>query len=618
MEDHGGSDDVTWSTVRAFGPKLTQDYDVMALGKNGLLYALSYSKSRVLEIDAERKQVREIGKHDPLKGGSEQCGQLVASSANGCLYAPHSVGSRVVEIDPAEGAVKMLGPRVQESQYVCMVEATDGCLYAPPCRGSRVLKVNPLSGMVQQIGDAIPGGYWTAVVANNGRIYSPPGCSEHVLEIEPDTNLVRCIGEAIQVPDGSESYSTICAAQNGLLYAPPDENVRDVLEIDPAAGSVRRIALDQFGGLSGFNFGCRVGSGHLYFASREQNLQELVLLRVDPSTAPASVTTHRVAEQLIDGPRCPDAVYNWMLAGAQGNLYLLPSDRGCVLEINPTRGVAREIGPTLVDGCRCPVQVGDCIVAMCGLASEDTAQALMISHHALQPQSDKICAAWGSALASGTLSDVTVRTSSGKEHRAHKLVLSLRSSVFDSMFRAPMREAEDGLVLLGDVSDRVANIFLQFLYTGNAGAAAHGISIAELCELSAMAHKYEVSDLLHSCSVLLSENLRPQNAASALRLADTLQLAELKQRCLDCIVEHPEVMETDAWAEEVTPCHTLAAEVAEALGGFRRKRRKVSELEFPASTDWSKLTVPKLRRACAERGLAQDGKKESLLERLRE
>jgi len=619
MEDRRALDDITWGSINTFGPKLTQGYMSMALGRNGLLYALPESKGRVLEIDVERKQVREIG--EPFKGDTMHH-TLVASKANGCLYAAPFNARRVLEIDPAAGTVKMIGPPLEAASTVGMVEAMDGCLYAPPLQGGHVLQVNPLSGVVQLIGDAIlPGSYGKPAVANNGRIYAPPLEAEHVLEIDPYTAgcAIRLIGEAIERTDANingfmYAMDGIRAAANGRLYAPPHDSASDILEIDPEAGSVSRISGDRVDGAKGFQYGCEAaGSGSLYFAAGEK-LQEVVLLKIDPSTTPATITSRRVADQLLQVSKSCNASYEEMAAGSNGSLYLLPVGEGCVVEINTALGVAREIGPTLLAGYCCPVQVGDCIVA---LPRVTNAQLLMISHHALQPKRESISAALGFALASGALSDVTVTTTNGREHKAHKLILALRSSVFESMFRAKMREAEYGLVLLGDFSDRVSDMFMQFLYTGDATAAAHDISTAELCELSALAHKYAVSDLLASCSTLLSETLRLENAACVLRLADGLQLAELKQVCLDYIVANPQVMDTDEWAQDVTHCASLVTEVAEALGGFRRKRRKISELEFPASSDWSKLTVPKLRRACAERGLAQDGKKESLLERLR-
>ena len=49
---------------------------------------------------------------------------------------------------------------------------------------------------------------------------------------------------------------------------------------------------------------------------------------------------------------------------------------------------------------------------------------------------------------------------------AHRYVLAQQSDVFKAMFSSPLREAQDGVIHISDISKDAFHYFLQSLYTG--------------------------------------------------------------------------------------------------------------------------------------------------------
>jgi len=611
-------DDLTRGIVSLIGGPLP--LGDLVKGRDGCVYALPRQKGQqVRRINPQNSSVCEMG--PPLKTALPH-GYFAADDA-GVLYglSMHSP-PKILRIDPNTGDVREmphdLGRRLAGANHSCLALAPNGSLYSPPASVGHVLEINPADGGVALVGDKIEESnnnqvvqvdqYRSIAVARNGCLYSPPRDANHVLEIDPARRKVSIIGEAIEA-GVADKYTELCLAGNGKLYAAPDEASR-VLEIDPEAHAARQIGLDlkQYGGFSPLSMD---RTGRLWAASISTTLPEAVLLEV--CAEEGEVKVHKLAEFMTGAPTSgANAVYDlWAMAG-NGRFYGFPCTFGFhVVEVNLRHGTAHEIGE--------PLQyelVGHPIVADNGCVfaegwSELEVRLLQISYNSLPKQEHKTGAALQDALATGDMSDVVVKTGPHRTYRAHKLILALKSPVFRSMFAAGMREANDALVDLGDVPPSVSDVFMNYIYAGH--AEAESISLDELSQLSALAHRFEVADLSNACASLLRSSIGVNNAADILRLADRLQQSDLKQACLDFIVANPDVVDTDGW-DHVDK--DLLREVAEALAGRRRKRQRPSDLEFSVDTEWEKLPVPKLRRACAERGLAQAGKKADLVHRL--
>eukprot|EP01001_Neometanema_parovale_P006868 NODE_3207_length_1258_cov_61.953304_g3044_i0.p1 GENE.NODE_3207_length_1258_cov_61.953304_g3044_i0~~NODE_3207_length_1258_cov_61.953304_g3044_i0.p1 ORF type:complete len:398 (-),score=50.23 NODE_3207_length_1258_cov_61.953304_g3044_i0:64-1197(-) len=213
-----------------------------------------------------------------------------------------------------------------------------------------------------------------------------------------------------------------------------------------------------------------------------------------------------------------------------------------------------------------------------------------------------------SLLESGDGSDVVIKHHQG-ERRVHKLILMARSPVFRAMFSVEMREASSNCVEM-DVGPAELDAFLEFLYAGTVPPK----DLAHLVVL--LAKQYDIPSLVDQCSYLLGSNLTAANAAAVLTLADRLDLP-IKRNVLKFITADAKT----AHAVQETPEYDdldkdLLKELMTCLLPPIPKRAREGELEFPADSVWTRLTVAQLKRACAERQLSTTGPKTTLISRL--
>nr|4ZOU_A Chain A, Structure-specific endonuclease subunit SLX4 [Homo sapiens] len=110
-----------------------------------------------------------------------------------------------------------------------------------------------------------------------------------------------------------------------------------------------------------------------------------------------------------------------------------------------------------------------------------------------------LVADFGAMVNNPHLSDVQFQTDSGEVLYAHKFVLYARCPLLiQYVNNEGFSAVEDGVltqrVLLGDVSTEAARTFLHYLYTADTGLPP-GLS----SELSSLAHRFGVSELVHLC-----------------------------------------------------------------------------------------------------------------------
>ena len=135
-----------------------------------------------------------------------------------------------------------------------------------------------------------------------------------------------------------------------------------------------------------------------------------------------------------------------------------------------------------------------------------------------------------------------------------------------------MIEAQNAEVELGAVLPAVFHMFMTWLYTGTLGVTR--MTWRELCDLTGLAHRYDVEGLLRLCAYLLKTNLRANTAAQTLEMADRFQMLDLKSESIDFLLANPDATDTDAWATLASPLHQEVAEAA--ISGRARKRRRIS------------------------------------------
>ena len=108
-------------------------------------------------------------------------------------------------------------------------------------------------------------------------------------------------------------------------------------------------------------------------------------------------------------------------------------------------------------------------------------------------------------LEDGLFADVTVLVD-GKEFQLHRLVLSAQSSFFRSMFTSNLRETHDRNVELKDVSARVFQLLVDYIYHGTIK-----LRVEDLQDTYEMADMYQLTALFEECSRFLSRTVEVKN-----------------------------------------------------------------------------------------------------------
>ena len=145
-----------------------------------------------------------------------------------------------------------------------------------------------------------------------------------------------------------------------------------------------------------------------------------------------------------------------------------------------------------------------------------------------------------------TATQSTEDNSKAVDFYTHKAILASRSTVFAKMFSSEMKESATlNTLSLPDIEADVLKELLTYIYTGECpNIKAHAPSL--LCA----AEKYDLSRLKALCEERLSYNLKIDNAASMLMLADTYKAKQLKRNALLFIHEHGKaVKRTKEWED---------------------------------------------------------------------
>lgn len=183
-------------------------------------------------------------------------------------------------------------------------------------------------------------------------------------------------------------------------------------------------------------------------------------------------------------------------------------------------------------------------------AARKSLEELGETGRATQCAHQEVCAALGTILESGLLSDVTLIVTN-RHINAHAAILAAGSRVFAAMFTNGMRETTQRNVELPDDDVDVIQALLRFLYTGEVMSDVLESDNTALA-LMLTAHKYEVPTLVAICSDAVSSKLDVESVADRLLVADQIGLDSLRQPCLEFISVHlAEVQSTSAYTRLV-------------------------------------------------------------------
>ena len=153
---------------------------------------------------------------------------------------------------------------------------------------------------------------------------------------------------------------------------------------------------------------------------------------------------------------------------------------------------------------------------------------------------------FGSLLSSEEFSDVTLVVGS-EELKAHRLVLSARSPVFNTMFQVDMREKLTNYVEITDIELPVVQEMLTFIYTGNSPK----LNFKDMAsKLLFAADKYQLGRLKLMCQEALSRKLTVENVSQTLALAEMHNATQLEAVCRDFILHCYSMVASDKHPRE--------------------------------------------------------------------
>eukprot|EP00933_Yihiella_yeosuensis_P022469 TRINITY_DN17702_c0_g1_i1.p1 TRINITY_DN17702_c0_g1~~TRINITY_DN17702_c0_g1_i1.p1 ORF type:complete len:448 (-),score=67.06 TRINITY_DN17702_c0_g1_i1:48-1337(-) len=205
---------------------------------------------------------------------------------------------------------------------------------------------------------------------------------------------------------------------------------------------------------------------------------------------------------------------------------------------------------------------------------------------------------------------------------AHRLVLALRSPVFESIFFGGGSQIGERLggaeVQMTDVTPDLAKAFLHAMYTDEILAEVWD-EPELLCYLLRGFHTYQVKELLDRCERQVIKQLTEENVAERLMMSDLLDLSTLRSATLDFIVSSPRrlanVQLTEGYNRLVEQRPRLLAEIISKSAPPPKLVRPATPSELPESLE--KLTLVQLKGLLSDRGLPTTGSKKDLIDRLR-
>lgn len=179
---------------------------------------------------------------------------------------------------------------------------------------------------------------------------------------------------------------------------------------------------------------------------------------------------------------------------------------------------------------------------------------------------------------SGSDSDCTFMVED-EEFKVHKIILEARSPVFRALLNNPMKEGQEGRVVVRDIKAPVFKAMLQFVYTDSLPEELDGqnLEVHMAQHLLVASDRYQLVRLRRICERRLCETVDIESVATTLTLAEQNHAEELKKVCLDFAARNlSAVMSTEGYRHMTKSCPQLQAELLQTIaasGGHNNHER---------------------------------------------
>jgi hypothetical protein len=302
---------------------------------------------------------------EPLHGGTLFLGAEVGS--DGSIYCIPGHASRVLRMDLETNEISSVGPDLESNgrHYKWLRGIVVGdIIYGLPCHADEILRIHVPSRQVTKIpipyeqllvcdeDDSSPeeakeqremiwkyhGGNISPI---DNCIYAIPQRAHQVLKLDPTTETVSLVGP--KFPGHCKWYGGILGKSDGAIYGIP-QNASGVLRITPDSVTVHG---DYGTGNHKWHGGAAASNGVIVSVPANAN----TVLCVTPGDPEPILQEIGNAHVIQSGRHRDDGKYKYLgaMCGTNGKVYVFPCGSEYVLQVDPERMMAKNVGPNLRD-----------------------------------------------------------------------------------------------------------------------------------------------------------------------------------------------------------------------------------------------------------------------------
>ena len=307
----------------------------------------------------DRSEVSLLGYNDPnnatttkLTGREKYLGGEKGN--NGKIYCIPGFAEQVLVIDPSTEPpiVKLIGPKFPgDFKWLRAVRMPSGIILGLPCHADSILRIDPATDQVSTIQwdstdpkappNGMPWKYHGAGLSPiDNCLYCIPQFAETIMKIDP-SETVSFFGGPF--PGRNKWYGGLVGPKDGAIYG-VCQNATGVLRIDPSTQTATLHGDFEAGNYKWHGGTLSPVDGCIYGIPAHAD----TVLKIEPGSPPRITT---FGGPLRSGQHRSDGKYKFLggACGVDGNVYFFPSDTDYVLQVNPTTGEVKEVGPNLRD-----------------------------------------------------------------------------------------------------------------------------------------------------------------------------------------------------------------------------------------------------------------------------
>lgn len=130
---------------------------------------------------------------------------------------------------------------------------------------------------------------------------------------------------------------------------------------------------------------------------------------------------------------------------------------------------------------------------------------------------------------------------------AHRVIIAARCDWFRRALLSGMQEDINRKIQVHNTSPYLFSLFLEYLYSGRLECSS--LTVDQLAEMLLLSDRYELDSLKQACEHGLKSHLDDDSVLYFFSMADQFNAKILKSACVQFIAQHPDVMDSELFAE---------------------------------------------------------------------